>query len=622
VDENGKTIWLRWEVHPWRHYNGDIGGIILFTEVITILKEAEIKFRNLVERSPVGVCIIQGDKFAYVNPGFAEIFGYSQQEMTAGISAAKILADESRHLFRYLDTNLPVDDAQFMQEDAVGRKKDGQQIFLEVYGTVANYEGRPALMCTLIDVTERKKAEHMIRDSEEKRRMIMDAALDAIIGMDERGMIVAWNPQAEVVFGWSEQEVVGQLLSDKIIPVQYREQHRQGVKHYLKTGEGPMLHRLVEISAINKMGEEFPVELTIIPVIRQNETTFTAFLRDISERKRTQNKLKESEEKFRNLIEKSLAGVYILQDGKVRYINPANQKIMGYSLQELQSMESVESLVYEADIPHFRAYHQPGNGMEGYQNQYVLRAIRKDGRLVYLEIITSEIIYEGSPALIGTMLDITGRIEEEIRIGRAVNEAQEKERMQIGMELHDNVKQIMAASLLTVDFIKGNLSNILTATQALDNLKKYTIQAIDELRRLSHRLAPAIDAMDSFRYQIESLVDTMNTDAALKMDIQITDQEINMPTEVRTAFYRIVQEQLNNIMKYAKASNVSIRVESNTRDFILSISDDGQGFDSSLRNEGIGLTNIRRRAFVLGGTAKITSRPGKGCQVIVVIPAL
>jgi PAS domain S-box-containing protein len=130
------------------------------------------------------------------------------------------------------------------------------------------------------------------------------------------------------------------------------------------------------------MGEEFPVELTIIPVTRQNETTFTAFLRDISERKRTQNKLKESEEKFRNLVEKSLAGVYILQEGKVVYINPAHQRIMGYSLQELKSMENIESLVHEADIPHFRAYHQPGSDTAGHQNQYVLRALRKDGRFV------------------------------------------------------------------------------------------------------------------------------------------------------------------------------------------------------------------------------------------------
>jgi len=114
----------------------------------------------------------------------------------------------------------------------------------------------------------------------------------------------------------------------------------------------------------------------------------------------------------------------------------------------------------------------------------------------------------------------------------------------------------------------------------------------------------------------------MNTDDGLKTEIHVTDQANNMPTEVRTAFYRIVQEQLNNISKYAKARNVSIRVEINKKGFTLLVRDDGQGFDSSLRNDGIGLTNIRRRAFVLGGIAKITSRPGKGCQIMVFVPAV
>lgn len=621
VDENGKTIWLRWEVHPWRHYNGDIGGIILFTEVITKLKEAEIKFRKLVERAPVGVCIVQDGRFAYVNPQFAHIFGYRQEDMSARDPAATIRAKENSLLFRELNASSTSDEVAFFQEDAMGKRKDGQQIFLEVYGTSATYEGRPALMCTLMDITERKKAESMIRDSEEKRRMIMDAALDAIITMNDEGVIVAWNPQAEIIFGWKEQEIIGQLLSDKIIPERYREQHRKGMAHYLKTGEGPILHRLIEVTAINRQGDEFPAELTIIPVIRQNEITFTAFLRDISERKKTQSKLKESEEKFRSLVEKSLAGVYILQDGKVVYINPAHQKIMGYSLEELQLMENVESLVYEADIPQFKAVHETGAAI-GFQHQYVLRAIRKDGRIAYLEIVTSEIIYDGKPALIGTMLDVTSRMEEEIRIGRAVNEAQEKERTQIGMELHDNVQQIMAASLITVEFIRGNLSDPTTAADALDRLKKYTLQAIDELRRLSHRLAPALDAGDSFRDQIKYLADTMNTERRLNIEIKMGEQANQLPMEIRTAFYRIVQEQLNNILKYANARHVYISVNSSDKGASLSVSDDGQGFDSTQRNEGIGLTNIRRRAFVLGGTAKIISTPGSGCQIDVYIPAL
>lgn len=620
VDEKGKTVWLKWEVHPWRHFNGDIGGIILFTEDLTKIKEAEIKFRNLVEQSLVGVCIVQDEKFAYVNPRFSEIFGYSQQEMINNFRSDTVMEAEYCHLLDYTKAAASSEEIIPVHNEINGVRKNGQPIFLEVYSTVTTYEGRPAAICTLLDITERKKAEEMIRESEEKRRMIMDATLDAIVSIDHSGVIITWNPQATSIFGWSEQEALGQLLADRIVPLKFRDAHLKGMEHYISTGEGPILNKMVELTAVNKRQEEFPIELTVIPVIRQQDTTFTAFIRDISERKKAEDKLKESEEKFRNLVEKSLAGVYIIRDGKILYINPAHQKIMGYSLSELQRLDTVETVVFEEDIPVFRTHHQSAAGAVGDHNQYSLRAIRKDGTLVYLEIITSQITFEGKPALIGTMLDVTDRVEEEKRISRAVNEAQEKERMQIGMELHDNVKQIMAAALITVDYIKDNLSNVKFATECLDNLKSYTKEAIDELRRLSHQLAPDIDRNDSFSDQVENLVTTMKADSLFSMKIDIPNIDDQLSMELRTAFYRIIQEQLNNIIKHARAHSVAISLQANPKDFMLAIRDDGQGFDPSLQNEGIGLENIRRRAFVLGGTAKIIAAPGQGCEVLVTIP--
>lgn len=620
VDENGKTIWLRWEVHPWRHFNGDVGGIILFTEIITKLKEAEMKFRKLVEQSLFGVCIIQDEKFTYVNPRFAEIFGFTASELTNSVTAIDIIGNAYHQLVSLLETAGINEDTKSAHLEIFAKRKDSEEVCLEVYGVLASFDGKSGILLTLLDVTDRRKSEEMIRDSEEKRRMIMDAALDAIVSIDDGGNIIAWNPQAVNMFGWSEEEALGRPLAETIIPAQFREQHLKGMERYLKTGDGPILHKLVEVAAINKNGDEFPVELTIIPVLRKDEISFTAFVRDIAERKRAQDKLKESEEMFRNLVEKSLAGVYIIQDGLVRYINPAHQKIMGYSLQELQNIGDVEKLVHEADIPMFRAFHENAGSTAAGQNQYGLRAIRKDGAIVYLEVTTSGIVYEGRPALIGTMLDITDRVEEEIRVGRAVNEAQERERMQIGMELHDNVKQIMAVALLTVDYAKANLTNPKLATDSLEQVKKLTKDAIDELRRLSHQLAPAIDKTDLFADEIRYLVATIKTESKLAFDINVPDDESLLPKDVRLAFYRMIQEQINNVIKYADATTVSITVKTTSTGSELLIRDNGKGFDPTQRSNGIGLENIRRRAFVLGGTAKIISGPGQGCEVVVTIP--
>lgn len=620
IDDNGKSSWLKWEVHPWRGHDSEIRGIIIFTETITKLKEAELKFRNLVEQSLAGVYIVQNGCFAYVNPRFAEIYGYAIEEMINTFPVEFVVAEESR-AFALEQIKARIEGKiKFIHYEAKGRRKSGEIINVEAYGSLTTYNGEPAIIGTLLDITERKKGEEILLDSEEKRRMIMDSALDAIISIDESGAIIYWNPQAESIFGWSGEEVIGTLLTDNIIPHQHREHHHKGLVHYRKTGEGPFLHRLIELSAINKSGHEFPVELTIIPIIQKNELSFTAFVRDISERKKAQEKLIESEAKFRNLVEKSLAGVYILQEGKVKYINPAHHKIMGYSLQELQKIGNIEILVHEDDLGIFRRNHFEVQPEQNLGNQYVIRAVRKNGAIAFLEITTSAIVYEGKPALIGTMLDITDRIQEQIRINTAVIEAQEKERRQIGMELHDNVKQILAASLLNIGMVKSNLGDKEKAAEILDNLRKYTTEAIDELRRLSHQLSPSINTDDSFQEQIERLIHTMNIENRLKIFIDMDEIRQPIRSEIQTALYRILQEQFNNILKHAEASVASISIRPDSNKIMLTIRDNGKGFDTSVKKDGIGLENIKRRAFALGGKADVISIPGKGCEINVQIP--
>ncbi|MGJ8571379.1 MAG: PAS domain S-box protein [Hoeflea sp.] len=111
---------------------------------------------------------------------------------------------------------------------------------------------------------------------------LFDAALDSVVGMDADGTVIAWNRQAETVFGWSREEAIGQELAELIIPAAFRDGHRDGMAHYLASGEGPVLNRRIRISAINRVGAEFPVELSIIPIVTQSRALFYGFLRDIS----------------------------------------------------------------------------------------------------------------------------------------------------------------------------------------------------------------------------------------------------------------------------------------------------------------------------------------------------
>ncbi len=162
-------------------------------------------------------------------------------------------------------------------------------------GMVTGYIG------IILDVTERKNSEERIMNSEESKRLILNSALDAIVIIDTESNIIFWNPQAEKIFGWTEAEVAGKKLTETIIPAAFAGDHHRGMQHFLKTNEGPILNRLIEVTASNKHGLLFPIELSILPVEQETGKSFCAFIRDITDRKQAEISLKESSERMREL---------------------------------------------------------------------------------------------------------------------------------------------------------------------------------------------------------------------------------------------------------------------------------------------------------------------------------
>ena len=114
-------------------------------------------------------------------------------------------------------------------------------------------------------------------------RLILEAALDAVVVLHSDGTIREWNPVAENIFGWRRAEVLGRPMAERIIPDRYRAQHYRGLARYFETGEGPLLRKRVEITALRRSGEEFPVALSISHRTSNGETLFVAFVRDLSD---------------------------------------------------------------------------------------------------------------------------------------------------------------------------------------------------------------------------------------------------------------------------------------------------------------------------------------------------
>lgn len=138
---------------------------------------------------------------------------------------------------------------------------------------------------------EHRTAAKRLRDSEEASRMIVEAAGEAFVSINDQGLITGWNRRSEEVFGWSRAEALGTSLTETIIPERYKKAHDHGIQQYLGTGEGPVLNQRIELSALHRDGNEFPIDLLIWPLESMSRTSFNAFVQDITERKQAQSEL-------------------------------------------------------------------------------------------------------------------------------------------------------------------------------------------------------------------------------------------------------------------------------------------------------------------------------------------
>ncbi|HEU4488968.1 MAG TPA: ATP-binding protein [Actinomycetota bacterium] len=138
---------------------------------------------------------------------------------------------------------------------------------------------------------EHRTVAKRLRDSEEASRMIVEAAGEAFVSINDQGLVTCWNRRSEEVFGWSRAEALGTRLTETIIPERYKRAHNHGIQHYLGTGEGPVLNQRIELSALHRDGREFPIDLLIWPLESTGKTSFNAFVQDITERKQAQTEL-------------------------------------------------------------------------------------------------------------------------------------------------------------------------------------------------------------------------------------------------------------------------------------------------------------------------------------------
>ncbi|GIQ61054.1 hypothetical protein Flavo103_41900 [Flavobacterium collinsii] len=278
------------------------------------------------------------------------------------------------------------------------------------------------------DVTQSVKSKNLLKQSEERNRIIMNSSLNAIITIDIKGKITFWNNQAEVIFGWKKEEVLGKTLDETIIPNRYKRGHQEGLEYFGEAGKNrvPVLNKQIELLAINNNGHEFPVEISIIPIDQNGEVFFCSFIQDISERKKVETKLKFQEEKYRNIIANMNLGLIEVDNNEIiQYANQSFASISGFEIDELIGLNPSKTFVLGKNIESMKAKYRLRE--LGISDVYQMPVKNKRGELRWWTIGGAP-NYDDKGNLVGSIgihLDITEQKQMEVELENEKIKAQE-----------------------------------------------------------------------------------------------------------------------------------------------------------------------------------------------------
>lgn len=561
------------------------------------LRLNEEKYRTLIEFAPDA--FFQGDavgNLIVVNNKAIELTGFSKAELLS-MNLSELIPESiiKNNPLRY---DLLKHGSVIKTERAILRKS-GELVNIEM-----NSKGMPdgTYQCFARDITGRKRAEEVLRESEERYRELADSITDDFFSLDKDLKFTYCNKSFEKNSGFKITDIIGKFIGD-VYPDIKDSVRKKLYLDVLKTQQPGSC-----VDEFHVKGEKKYFEIKAYP----SEKGLVIFIYDIHNRIQTEKELT----LFKSIIEASDAAVAVTDpDGKLIYVNPAHEKLFGQSFEE-------------AMLINFRCYHteeslkilddemmpalQQGKSWEG-----ELFACNKDGLLIPLWVHAGSIQdADGQNVVLFTILDdISGQKKAETdKLHLELIKGEDAERLRIAHDLHNHIGHIIVAIKIHIERAIASSADEKHIAQ-LENILDKVIFAIKEVRLVSSKLAERFSAPWRLRQQISTFL----TDLEITSGIQIVQKIDPLPDEISDLLMRnvvgILEEALSNVMKHSDAKSVYIHIFIKKNRFFLNIRDNGKGMDNSQPHEGSGLDFLKQEAEQIDGEISIKSVPGKFCML-------
>ncbi|HJS55871.1 MAG TPA: PAS domain S-box protein [Chitinophagaceae bacterium] len=523
--------------------------------------------------------------------------------------------------------------------EVVYHRHDGEKYIFKTTATaILDEEDKPvSLVFANHNITKIKSTEKKLAEAEATYEKLVNTLIDGVIMLDKDGKITTCNKRASAILGLPEADLLGKELGDSswkaikpdgspfpwyefptVVSLQTGFPQRN-VKMGITQPNGSHVWLSINSEALIRAGEFEPYAVVV---------SFA----DITESVNREEELRKSNERFFYVSKITSDAIWDIDlETKQIYRSETFYELSGYNHDEIKpDLDWWFNKIHSKDRERVRNKVQEyiKKGKERWEDEYLF--LCADGSYKFLLDSGTILFRQGRPVrILGAIRDLTEKkkLEQQLlqeqeqkhkAVSQAVIAAQEAERSSISRELHDNVNQLLMTVKL---FMNSARTDPGKADEHIEKAVAYQMMAVEEIRRISKALNTSLVKVIGLNRSIDDIIINMKAFQQIETEFEY-DQKLEkmLSDDQKLMIFRILQEQTNNIIKYADAKNVTIFLKEENNKVCLSITDDGKGFDTSVQSKGIGFLNIYNRVDAFGGEVNLVSSPGNGCSLYIVFP--